>query len=555
MSIISWRAVVPASRRARVIAAASVVAGAAVLGGLVKYSESPSFCNSCHIMDPYYRAWEKSKHNHVPCVECHYPPGQAKQLLWKKFQALSQVAKYVTRTYSSKPFAEIEDSSCLREGCHSTRLLEGRVSSTRGVKFDHRPHLTEPRRGRQLKCVSCHSQMVVGKHIEVTYDTCYLCHFRGLAGGREIAPIGGCVGCHDLPEKTFKIGNMEYNHRDFVTKRGVSCQNCHLDVLYGDGHAPKERCFTCHNQPEKLAKYDDIPFLHDNHVTRHNVACFHCHKEMRHGINAAEGVVPAPGEEAPERDGFSHPPALTFSCSFCHEGTHGGQLGMYTGKVKGLGLPEMPSPMYLAQVDCVGCHYTRETGGHGGFDGRIFRASDKACVKCHGPEFKGIWEETRAEVEACLGKVGAKLDLVKGALQNAGVSVDERKRLEGRISRAGRLRDFVRISGGAHNVYLAAEALRRADGALNDAEAVLKSGAPDLGGDPLISGSYCASMCHRSIGVKVPPDDVTFAGKKMPHGAHAAMASCGTCHRLGGHKEVPLRADVRKTVCAGCHPE
>ena len=37
---------------------------------------------------------------------------------------MSQVVKYVTRTYSSKPFAQIDDSACLREGCHSKRLVE-----------------------------------------------------------------------------------------------------------------------------------------------------------------------------------------------------------------------------------------------------------------------------------------------------------------------------------------------------------------------------------------------------------------------------------------------
>src|SRR3989344_2413036 len=101
--------------------------------GLAKYSESPTFCNSCHIMEPYYNAWKTSKHNFVACVECHYPPGSPQTVLWKKFQALSQVVKYVTRTYSSKPFAEIEDASCLRSGCHSTRLLQGKVVSERGI--------------------------------------------------------------------------------------------------------------------------------------------------------------------------------------------------------------------------------------------------------------------------------------------------------------------------------------------------------------------------------------------------------------------------------------
>src|SRR3989338_9330970 len=116
--------------------------------GLAKYSESPAFCNSCHIMEPYYNAWRSSKHNRVACVVCHYPPGSPKTILWKKFQAVSQVVKYVTRTYSSKPFAEVEDSACLQ--CHSKRLLEGKLTTKRGVHFDHKMHLTTTRRERKL---------------------------------------------------------------------------------------------------------------------------------------------------------------------------------------------------------------------------------------------------------------------------------------------------------------------------------------------------------------------------------------------------------------------
>ncbi len=153
--------------------------------GLAKYSESPAFCHSCHIMEPYYKAWKGSKHNRVACVECHYPPGTPKTILWKKFQALSQVVKYVTRTYSSKPFAEVEDSACLR--CHSARLLEGKLKTERGIQFDHKAHLTTTKRERKLSCTSCHAQMVVGNHMEVTWNTCYLCHFKGMKGSPKKA--------------------------------------------------------------------------------------------------------------------------------------------------------------------------------------------------------------------------------------------------------------------------------------------------------------------------------------------------------------------------------
>lgn len=77
---------------------------------LLYYTTSHSFCNSCHIMTPYYDAWRTSKHNNVTCVACHYPP-QTREALWVKFQAINSVVQFVTKKYSSKPYAQIEDAS------------------------------------------------------------------------------------------------------------------------------------------------------------------------------------------------------------------------------------------------------------------------------------------------------------------------------------------------------------------------------------------------------------------------------------------------------------
>ena len=531
----------------------ALVAFCLLLGG-VKYSESPTFCNSCHIMEPYYKAWKASKHNQVACIDCHYPPAAPKTLLWKKFQAFSQVAKYVTRTYSSKPFAEVEDSSCLRSGCHSQRLLEGKVLSKTGIKFDHRPHLIGVRRGRQLRCVSCHSQVMVGSHIEVTYDTCYLCHFKGKGEGRGLKPVAGCLACHDLPAKTFQLGNMRYNHKDFVQRQGVSCVNCHIEAVQGKGEAPKERCFTCHNQPEKLERYGDTPFLHENHVTKHNIACLHCHQEMRHGFTEGRGSrLPAPGA-APQQPAAPHPPAVGFECSYCHQGTHAGQLEMYTGKAAPLGLPDMPSPMHLARVDCVGCHFDAKPDGHlAEFSGQTARAAEKACVQCHGLKFKGIWEGTSAELQAGLKQVSAKLDAAKAALAKAPAG-KERASAASAVSKAERYVLFVKDSHGEHNIYLASDVLRRADKALAGAGGLLKADLPDASASPLISGSYCATLCHEKVGVKVPAETVKVFGKILPHKAHSELAACTQCHELGAHKKAPLRKDL-KSVCAGCHPD
>jgi nitrate/TMAO reductase-like tetraheme cytochrome c subunit len=282
---------------ALLITGAIVLVAVGVAGaGLWQMSSSPKLCSSCHIMQPYVEAWKTSKHANVPCVQCHYPPG-LRDTIWVKYQALTQVAKWATQTYSSKPFAEVEDGSCLRSGCHDRRLLQGQVTYKRGIIFDHRPHLEEERRGRKLRCTSCHSQIVVGTHIEVTEQTCYLCHFKGMKTSRQLTPIASCAGCHGAPKGDIVVGATKFNHEDIV-KRGVACDRCHLNVVEGDGEAPRERCFTCHNQPDKLQRYPDTEFIHDFHVEGKNIECARCHTAIQHHLPPRLGT-PTTAEATP----------------------------------------------------------------------------------------------------------------------------------------------------------------------------------------------------------------------------------------------------------------
>lgn len=514
-----------------------VAVGLVGLIGMMKYSTSPGFCKSCHIMQPYYDAWKTSKHNFVACVDCHYPPGSPKELMWHKFQALSQVVKFVTRTYSSKPYAEIDDAACLRPGCHSTRLLEGKGKAVgpKGVIFDHRPHLSQARRGRQLRCASCHSQIVQGKHIEVTYDTCYLCHFKGREKGRTIEPLGGCTGCHGIPDKSFQIGGMTYNHKDYVKKHGVDCMSCHSEVVQGKGEAEKDRCFTCHNQPEKLAKYSDIPFIHDNHVTKHQVACFHCHKEIKHTSGKTVGAS----------SGDISRPAMP-GCSQCHQGQHGVQEQLYKGiGVKGLNGHGFPSPMYLANVDCVACHAVKShVKGSGGYEETTFRGSQESCEKCHGPQYKDMWAEAKALFNGTLDALEAKLAGVTKAVKGHGAALTE----------VANDLEFIRAGRAVHNLYYAARLVARADETLNRLAEQSGVTAASLDDNPLVNGHFCGTLCHSKVGVKVPPDVVRFKGKTMPHRAHLDLGlSCYKCHDLGEHKKIKLKPDVAKKVCRTCH--
>ncbi len=274
-----------------VVVGAVVVVGGAALAGLWHVSASPEFCNSCHLMRPYVAAWRMSSHNTVPCVQCHYPPG-FRDTLWVKYQAITQVVKWATQTYSSKPFAVVEDGSCFRSGCHSRDKLESRgvIHFGRGVKFSHRPHLDAAKTGRELRCTSCHSQIVVEKHFEIATSTCFTCHFKGAKSERDLTPIAGCTRCHEPPKGDITVGSIKFNHED-VVRRGVACQKCHLNVIEGDGAAPRERCFTCHNQPEKLDRFGDRPLLHAVHVAAHTIECMRCHNPIKHKLPPPIGAT------------------------------------------------------------------------------------------------------------------------------------------------------------------------------------------------------------------------------------------------------------------------
>lgn len=410
--------------------------------GMFEFSTSPYFCASCHIMKPYYQAWKTSSHNHVPCVDCHYPP-EVREKMILKFQALTQVVKYVTRTYSSKPYAEIDDASCLRKGCHETRLLQGQVTFKRGIKFDHRPHLVDLKRGKKLRCTSCHSQIVVGNHMEVTESTCFLCHFKGTKIGRVENPIGGCGNCHSSPEGDIELEGATFNHADFVGSRHVACQNCHLEAIQGEGEAKKDRCLQCHNEPGRLARYADTDFMHRNHVTDHKIECTHCHEEIRHAVKTT--VEP-----------------LQYDCSVCHEKKHNIQKQIYMG-IGARGVPNNPSVMFRTNVDCVGCHLVpKMESGNVPFLGQTFQASETACLGCHGEDYKGVLGDWQNEIKDALAKTRPLVEQARGLLRSAEASRMENRKAVQLARDAEYNYLFILYGKGIHNVDYATEVLGKA---------------------------------------------------------------------------------------------
>ncbi|MBK8553499.1 MAG: NapC/NirT family cytochrome c [Ignavibacteria bacterium] len=127
-----------------------------------EYTSRPSFCPTCHYMETFYQSWKTSAHNKVDCVECHFEPGLTGTIKGK-LNGLVQIVSYVSLTYKKrKPVAEIPDNTCARAGCHEKQSLNDSTYEFKGIAFSHKHHLSEQKRGKTLKCVSCHSQIVQG---------------------------------------------------------------------------------------------------------------------------------------------------------------------------------------------------------------------------------------------------------------------------------------------------------------------------------------------------------------------------------------------------------
>jgi nitrate/TMAO reductase-like tetraheme cytochrome c subunit len=438
---------------------ALVIMGAGT-AGFAEYSMQPDFCRSCHIMEPYYAAWHSSTHKNVPCADCHFEPG-LQNTLKGKWEASSQAVKYITNTYGSKPHAEIRDESCLRSGCHEKRILEGKVKwnapSARGgtvtIGFDHAPHLSQERRGKNLRCVSCHSQMVQGQHIVVTTDTCFLCHMKGLEHGRHDDTLGGCQACHDAPKGEIRLSTGMFAHKDY-TDRGVTCENCHSEVVKGDGSVPRQVCWNCHNQPAQIARYGETVFLHDNHITKHKVECSSCHVQIEHSIAAA----------APSKRLAHGPLGDSGSCGQCHEQSHAGPAEMYRG-LGGRGVPELASPMSRAQVDCIACHRDQKYAGEAAqVLGQTFKFSPETCVNCHGSKYEGSLEVWRRQIAMELDRAEAAYATALAAVSvpDLAIAPPERLKADRFLDDADYNIRFVRLAHGVHNVNYATAVLNAA---------------------------------------------------------------------------------------------
>ncbi len=507
----------PRIRKSVIVTASIVILLPLLFWGAAEYTSRPKFCSSCHYMEPFYESWETSSHAEISCTYCHFEPGLAGKIEGK-LNGLFQLTKYVSLAYKkSKPWAEISDASCTRKGCHQTQTLLGPIRF-KNVRFDHSHHMGELRRGKQLRCTSCHSQMVQGRHILVTEETCFLCHLKD----RDISTrLSECRTCHTDDIFLAMGSQLRYNHTT-VVETEKSCQSCHVNTIEGNAPVSLQTCINCHWQTDFFERYDEPEFLHQNHVTDHKVECTACHTPITHGIRRKHLLT---GED----------------CHSCHQDMHIAQARLFAG-LRGRDLPRLPNPMFEAGLSCQSCHIFHEESIVGN-ETMVSRA--EACDQCHGQGYSHLlqnWERYLIHLE---------VDVIS-YLEEARRILEQRMKLTSRVQEIldQAVYNIQQVSAGKgiHNIQLSDLLLQEAH---DDISLVLQEAGEDHALRTRIPSSELVPSdcgnCHFGIEESI----VEVYSLRFRHDRHLPKGvTCTKCHsNLRVHGELLLTRDE----CLSCH--
>lgn len=371
----------------------------------IEITGQPEFCNSCHIMDPYYASWEESNHSEVNCLKCHLQPGFAGYVAGK-INGLAQAVDCLVGRVGTKPNGTVVDESCLRSDCHDVDELAETKIDYRGIKFTHAKHVQRQIDGIPLKCGTCHSHFEGDEHFSVNNDVCFTCHFLKKDNGKRLVETT-CTSCHEVPDKVIQRGLVKINHAEFVSYNASCEDSCHSREIRKSSAVEETICLNCHSF--RLDDAIDSEELHEQHAHGHKVECFACHGEVVHGQVQVESV------------------ASMMDCQNCHSETHQIQRSMYSTEypTQHDKNERVLSPMFLTHVECTSCHVDKQSKNGGGtLDsfGKVAKATPAACDRCHEPgtgeryvpfwqkQIKSLYESVRDELAVLEEQLRKEMD-------------------------------------------------------------------------------------------------------------------------------------------------
>ena len=478
--------------RRRVIAAAIALP---VLGiTSVEVTSQSWFCNSCHIMEPYYNSWKIGAHKDVDCVKCHITPGM-NNFLAAKFNGLGQVVDDVLHRTSMKPSASVSALACMRSGCHDLGKVRSTEKATGNYLFKHDKHIDLEYEGIKLACSACHSHVKGSEHFEVNTNICVTCHMlesapangqtvalnssslirlairgdRPATNGHAPAPAPApapaskiaptsCAACHNPPKGTIERNGLKVTHAEFLAY-GAKCESCHFGTTATPVPIVSGQCYKCHDfGVERSTGAQEMHHVHS--AGEHKIECFDCHGTIQHGPTAQAARIEQ------------------FDCQKCHIDQHNVQRRTYLHDGDGKAEPasfDQVSPMFLAHVDCTGCHVKQRPLSMKPDSGALVTAaSASGCNGCHkegfGEKMIPLWQNT---TRGLYDRVSADLQAATGELAGDASKAES-------LERVRKLLEQVKVDGswGVHNPRYTQKLLQEARETLAAARAKAGGGTP-----------------------------------------------------------------------------
>ena len=233
--------------------------------GVAEYrTAQPTFCASCHIMEPYYDSWCKDVHGSklgIACVECHYAPGE-RTTIKAKFKGLSQVTSYFSGRYgATRPRAHVSNLSCMSAKCHGDERFMEKPIMLGTVQFTHANHLQrndakEQPNVERLSELETTLEDLVGQ--ENFTELKAVARESGHAEDRYNKLTAMCKMWNAEIERDTLIEFSQLHHRQVrvAQLQDLQCTNCHQyqatdqngAVAGSGGHfqVSTTTCYTCH---------------------------------------------------------------------------------------------------------------------------------------------------------------------------------------------------------------------------------------------------------------------------------------------------------------------
>lgn len=463
-------------------------------------------CVVCHYMKPYYDQSTHSKHKDVSCVTCH----PSRRILTAPY-----LLRYIAGSYNPRPRAVVDDKVCLK--CHESQNLKKNTAFEMNISFNHSDHLGDLKRGKKLRCTSCHARgEEEQEHFIINKAVCFTCHFKGSEKGHSAT---NCNVCHGIPRKVVDHKGFQFSHESYL-KIGVDCSQCHVDVTTGNAEVNKKVCFKCH--VERTSEFDNHEKIHNVHITENGVDCEECHNSIGHGK-------------------IKMISSLEANCENCHSLKHSLQREMYIGS-EGRGVSSVLSRMFAAQVSCEGCHLDLNNDGKSDLNEKR-----QSCIKCHSDSYGPMLDKWISSFNEAINTIKPSVASVRQMVDNArnqGKDVTAEKTY---LDDAESNLNLVINGKAVHNVDYAWRLLRNVANNIEGVAQKLGNSNFKAGRSKLLSdeSEYC-NLCHFALNSQ---NIEKFNGEKFPHQTHKQFLPCTKCHSDQEHKKLVITKDD----CESCH--